>query len=402
MTGTSQLPLVTVVTPSYNQGQFIEETILSVLNQDYPHIEFLIIDGGSSDDTLHILRKYTDRLHWVSEPDRGQSHAINKGFRKAKGDIVAWLNSDDLYERDAVSRAVEFLTFNPEIKLVYGRANFINENGDVIGEDIHSKNHDLWVLANELDYIVQPTVFFRKKVLDVVGYLDEKLNWVLDWELWIRICFRFPAHFLDFNMASLRIHKLTKTSNGGFLRYFEIVNLLNKYSSNSSFLTYIRYGLNMITEYLSTRAPIGYRYISNIFNPLRTLLRSHIANEHGVYADKWLGRKARFMFPFNAEATEIRFSLSFPRELVGEKAGITAYINKRKYIHTPLPPSETCELILPYDAILDKPTEVELSFSHCLPKDSQGRKLSCKLESVSFTVLTPDALFPSTFQVQQK
>jgi len=166
----SNLPLVTIVTPSLNQGRFIEETILSVLNQDYPNIEYLIVDGGSTDSTLGILKKYSDRLTWISEQDSGQSNAINKGFKMANGEIVAWLNSDDLYEPGAVIKAVACFTAMQEVMLVYGGANFINEDGKIIAKFEHSRPHDLWVLVNELDYVLPPTAFIRKSALEVVGY----------------------------------------------------------------------------------------------------------------------------------------------------------------------------------------------------------------------------------------
>ena len=114
-----QFPLVSVITPSFNQGRFIEETIESVLSQDYPNVEYLIIDGGSTDNTLETLRRYEDKLSWICEPDKGQADAINKGFRKAQGDILCWLNSDDTYEAGAISKAVESLLENPDVKKAY-------------------------------------------------------------------------------------------------------------------------------------------------------------------------------------------------------------------------------------------------------------------------------------------
>src|SRR5512136_1965980 len=127
-------PLVTVITPSFNQAQFLEATILSVLNQDYPKLEYFVMDGGSTDGSLEIIKKYESRLTgWVSEKDHGQTDAINKGFSRARGDILAWLNSDDTYEINAVREAVAYLRERPEIGLVYGDANFIDESGRIIG-----------------------------------------------------------------------------------------------------------------------------------------------------------------------------------------------------------------------------------------------------------------------------
>jgi glycosyltransferase involved in cell wall biosynthesis len=124
-------PLVTIVTPSYNQALFLEATMRSVLEQDYPRIEYIIIDGGSTDSSMDIIKKYADRLAcWISEKDRGQTDALNKGFKRATGDILAWINSDDTYEPGAIREAVEWLQARPEIGLVYGDANFIDDEGD--------------------------------------------------------------------------------------------------------------------------------------------------------------------------------------------------------------------------------------------------------------------------------
>ena len=126
------LPLVTVVTPSYNQARFIRETIESVLKQDYPRIEYLVIDGGSTDESVSILREYSDHLRWVSEPDRGQAHAINKGWRQARGCILAYLNADDLYMPGAVAQAVAALVAHPEAAAVYGEGYHVDKEGRIL------------------------------------------------------------------------------------------------------------------------------------------------------------------------------------------------------------------------------------------------------------------------------
>ena len=130
----TDLPLVSIVTPSYNQAAFLEETIRSVLEQDYPRVEYIIIDGGSTDGSAEIIQRYADRLaYWVSERDRGQTDAINKGFARATGSILAWLNSDDTYQPGALREAVDYLLAHPDVGMVYGDGNFIDEHGKVIG-----------------------------------------------------------------------------------------------------------------------------------------------------------------------------------------------------------------------------------------------------------------------------
>src|SRR5512138_1788368 len=134
MADSTRLPLVSIITPSFNQAAFLETTIRSVLDQDYPSLEYFIVDGGSKDGSLEIIQRYAHRLAgWVSEPDRGQTDAINKGFGMAHGEILAWLNSDDVYQPGAVAEAATFLQQNPEVGLVYGDATYIDENGRTIG-----------------------------------------------------------------------------------------------------------------------------------------------------------------------------------------------------------------------------------------------------------------------------
>lgn len=180
-------PLVSVVTPSYKQAQFIEENILSIKNQDYPNIEHIIMDGGSTDGTVDILKRYDNILTWVSEPDKGQSDAINKGFKMAKGEIIGWLNSDDAYTiPNAISTAVEALNRHPDIDLIYGHCLEINEKGDVTDMG-KSPEFSHYRLFNYLDFIPQPTVFFRRTLFDKVGYLDESLHYGMDYDFWLRI-----------------------------------------------------------------------------------------------------------------------------------------------------------------------------------------------------------------------
>lgn len=179
-------PLVSIVTPSFNQAQFIEQTILSVRNQDYPNIEHIIIDGGSTDGTLDVLKEYSDSITWVSEPDEGQSQAINKGFALSKGEIIGWINSDDYYLPGAVSMAVNALTSDPSIDAIYGYCAKVDEAGNTT-EILKSPEFDRKVLFSNPCIIHQPTVFFRKSLLDKVGFLDESLHYAMDFDLWIRM-----------------------------------------------------------------------------------------------------------------------------------------------------------------------------------------------------------------------
>jgi glycosyltransferase involved in cell wall biosynthesis len=182
----SSLPLVSIVTPSYNQAAFLDQTIVSVLRQDYPAIEYSIVDGGSTDGSLEIIRRHSDRLAWwVSEPDSGQAEAINKGLLRANGEIVAWLNSDDLYLPGAVSQAVEAFLEDSSLGIVYGDAITIDADGKPLGRF----SFDDWSLSDLIGFriICQPAVFMRCSVLKKAGYLDRSLHFMLDHQLWIRM-----------------------------------------------------------------------------------------------------------------------------------------------------------------------------------------------------------------------
>jgi len=178
-------PLVSIVTPSLNQAEFIERTIASVASQDYPNIEHIVIDGGSTDGTIAILERYP-HLRWISEPDDGQASAINEGFRMATGEIVAWLNSDDVYLPATVGEAVAVFEGTPDVGLVYGDYRHIDAEGKVM-RTVLARDFDLDFELNVENVIPQPSTFFRRSVLDRVGYLSERYHYAFDVEFWIRI-----------------------------------------------------------------------------------------------------------------------------------------------------------------------------------------------------------------------
>ncbi|NJC95282.1 MAG: glycosyltransferase [Anaerolineae bacterium] len=207
----SDLPLVSIVTPSFNHARFIEATMRSVLTQDYPRIEYMVVDGGSDDGTVDIIRKYADRLAWwVSEKDKGQTDAINKGFARAGGDILAWLNSDDTYEPGAVSAAVAYLQEHPEVGMVYGDCNFINEQGNVIGK-FNAAQTDYRLRRQGYVHIPQQTMFFRAGLWKQVGPLDPSFYFAMDYDLWTRIAARTQIQYVPQTWANFRIHTSGKT-----------------------------------------------------------------------------------------------------------------------------------------------------------------------------------------------
>ena len=199
-------PLVSIVTPSYNQAAYLEETIRSVLNQEYQNLEYIIVDGGSKDGSLEIIEKYTNELAWwVSESDRGQTDAINKGFSRAKGEILAWINSDDTYLPGAIFEAVEFLDSHPDIGMVYGDANLVDEDGEVIGR-FPARQTDKRRLMRGYVHIPQQAAFFRADIWRLVGPLDPSFYFAMDYDLWVRISQQSPIEYYPRLWANFRLH----------------------------------------------------------------------------------------------------------------------------------------------------------------------------------------------------
>jgi glycosyltransferase involved in cell wall biosynthesis len=202
-------PLVSVVTPSYNQAQYLEQTVQSVLGQDYPRLEYLIVDGGSQDDSLEIIKKYADRLAWwVSEKDSGQAEAINKGLTRARGEIVAWLNSDDLYQPGTIAAVVKVFQDNPRVGLVFGDVLAIDETG----RTINLLKYGNWGLLDLMSFriIGQPSVFMRRSILEQAGPLDTSLHCLLDHHLWIRMVQVADILYIQKPFSSARYHKTAK------------------------------------------------------------------------------------------------------------------------------------------------------------------------------------------------
>lgn len=198
-----------IVTPSFNQGEFIERTIESVLSQQIPDLEYWIMDGKSSDETLQILNKYRGRVQWISAKDAGQADAVNQGILRATGEIVGWLNSDDVYYPGALHSVLDFFALHPEVQVLYGDADHIDENDQYIGP-YPTKEWD-YSRLQETCYICQPAVFFRRDFLQTQGLLDTTLNYCMDYEYWLRIGKTIAMHHLPQKLAGSRLHPATKT-----------------------------------------------------------------------------------------------------------------------------------------------------------------------------------------------
>jgi len=230
----TDLPLVSIITPSFNQAYYLEATIQSVLSQDYPRIEYIIVDGGSTDGSVDIIKKYSAQdaiprgasrsdsggnrsvsnhsIPWLSsEKPKGQTDAINKGFARATGEILAWINSDDTYNPGAVSSAVKYLQEHPEVGLVYSDCNYINENGQVIGRFPAAQTNNRRLREGYV-HIPQQTTFFRASLWQEVAPLDPSFYFAMDYDLWTRIASRTQLKYLaGQTWANFRLHTSGKT-----------------------------------------------------------------------------------------------------------------------------------------------------------------------------------------------
>lgn len=216
---------ISIVTPSYNQGQYIERTIQSVLTQGLTHVEYVVMDGGSQDETLEILKRYENQLKYISEKDKGQADAVNKGLKLVTGEIIGWLNSDDIYYPGAFKKVEDYFAQHPEIDVVYGDAYHIDQF-DAIIEKYPTESWDIERLKKTC-FISQPTVFWRRRVLERYGYLNTELHFCLDYEYWLRLALlgvRFG--YLQEILAGSRLYPQTKTVSAPLKAQREALSML--------------------------------------------------------------------------------------------------------------------------------------------------------------------------------
>lgn len=200
---------LTVVTPSYNQGKYIKRTIESVLSQGISELEYIVMDGGSADETVDILKSYGDRIIWKSEKDKGQTDAVNKGIRMSTGEIIGWLNSDDIYYPETFNKVLKVFEDNPDINVVYGNAYHIDEEDGVI-EEYYTEDFD-YERLKDICFICQPSLFFRKNLVDKYGYLDDKLQYCMDYDYWLRLGKGEKFYRLNDFIAGSRLYDDNKT-----------------------------------------------------------------------------------------------------------------------------------------------------------------------------------------------
>lgn len=222
---------VSIVTPSYNQGRFIERTLKSVAIQSGAEIEHVVFDGGSTDNTVEILKRFRPPVRWVSKKDKGQTDAVNQGICATDGEIIGWLNSDDIYYPGAIARVVAFFESHPEIDLVYGMADHI----DVDDHGYESYYSEPWNYERlkESCFICQPALFFRRRLVEQYGLLDESLNYCMDYEYWLRLG-RGGARFayIEEKLAGSRMYPENKTLGSKVKVRKEINDVIKRYFGN--------------------------------------------------------------------------------------------------------------------------------------------------------------------------
>lgn len=230
MTPENARPSLAVITPSYNQGQYIERTINSVLEQDSGEVDYVVFDGGSTDDTIDVLKRYENRLRWVSEPDRGQTDAVNKGLAATDSEIIGWLNSDDVYYPGAFAAVLDVFARRPEVDVVYGESHYIDSDDQVI-RPFDALDWDFERLKS-LCYICQPATFFRRRVVEQFGSLDVNLQYIMDYEFWLRLAaggavFHRHRDWLSHGMglAGYRLYPETKTRSARVPIHLEIAEV---------------------------------------------------------------------------------------------------------------------------------------------------------------------------------
>lgn len=217
------LPSISIITPSYNQGPYVQRTIRSVLGQGYPNLQYIVVDACSTDETGAVLAEYAGQLTAIVEKDRGQSDAVNKGIARAAGEVIGWLNSDDTYADGAIETVAQFFAANPAVDVVYGNADYVDAHDRFIANAVHVERWNYKRLIHYSDFIVQPACFFRKAAFEKVGGLDTSLNYAMDYDLWLKMAAAGAtfAHVRE-KLAHYRWLGGNKSATGGMERIDEM------------------------------------------------------------------------------------------------------------------------------------------------------------------------------------
>jgi glycosyltransferase involved in cell wall biosynthesis len=238
----TNIPRISIITPSYNQGGFIRETIESILGQNYPNLEYWVIDGGSNDNTADLLREYEPRVMWVSEKDRGQAHAINKGLRSIAGDIVGFINSDDVYLPETLRTVAGYFTAHPEAAWLTGDYVIIDNGGRRIQPYVAwykrmLRGNPTFRRLAVANYIVQPSTFWRRSLMNEIGLFDESLAYCFDYDFWMRAILKHPLHVVNNPLSLFRIHGASKGGSQFKKQFAEEQKVLKRYTNDRLLLT---------------------------------------------------------------------------------------------------------------------------------------------------------------------
>lgn len=231
------LPKISVITPSYNQGHLIRETIDSVLNQNYPNLEYIVMDGGSTDNTVQVLKQYKGKLDYVSKKDRGQTDAINQGIKKATGDILMYLNSDDIMLPNTLNTVGEYFNSHPDAMWLTGDYFIIDEKGKKIQSFVANykkvlRNIPIFDVLSIANFIIQPSTFWRKELTKEIGIFDESLHLCMDYDYWMRTIQKYPLHVLPNHFSLFRIHGTSKGGTQYEKQFNEEHQVLCRYNQN--------------------------------------------------------------------------------------------------------------------------------------------------------------------------
>lgn len=232
------LPKISIITPTLNQGSFIEQTIRSILDQHYPNLEYLIMDGGSTDQTLSVVSKYKKQLTCISQKDKGQSDAINKGLKRVSGEIVAYVNSDDYLQPGSLLAVAEYFIANPSVRWVTGKCQIVDEQSRevrpfvTVYKNIFLRFFRRLSIFCVVQFISQPATFWRREVAEEIGLFDESLHYDMDYDYWLRVWKKYPLGYIDRYLASYRVHTNAKAVVSPETQFRVEHEILKRYTSS--------------------------------------------------------------------------------------------------------------------------------------------------------------------------
>lgn len=366
---------VSVITPSFNQARFLRQTIESVLAQSYSEIDYLVVDGGSTDGSIDVLRSFGDRVRWISEADRGQSDAIARGFARTRGEILCWINSDDTLAAGAVQKAVAAFRTHPAAGLIYGNGLMLDKAGNVTGPFPWVEPFDLWRLVYFSDYILQPAAFFRRSCYEAVGGVNIGLRFAMDWDLWIRLAGIADVVYLQETLGCSRVWSETKTATGRWRRIAELARLARTHTGRRWTPAVKRYALDTLA--CDTR-----RILPRQLYPLAEFfgrrLDHRILRRMPAHADGWLGPRGSLLFPRRWGGA--RIELEVDRMPSSRGLGLVTRLDRRvvRQDRVERPGRVTLELPVPEDGS-GPLCQVEIEATHSFRLKRDTRRVALRL-----------------------